>query len=282
MDNFSRSLEVPELSRSDFFGAKIAWPTINSAAAVLADAGSIGCIDLSKVRHMRPYQVAIAAALAEDHHIRGRPLGYQPPDDDSVREHLERLGLPGIVLQQPGDPATTRSTNLPIQVLRGRATESFGWDTTEALIRELEFDLAAGLQASIAEGINEMVLNAASHSDSAIGCVVVGQAFPKTRVLELAILDLGITIRGHLSSHAYPNLTDDAKAIELALTDGVTGTPKGSRNKFGEPNAGQGLASLHTFLAASGGDLSILSGSAIVCRNGQRGQKVHRLRCPPL
>jgi hypothetical protein len=83
--------------------------------------------------------------------------------------------------------------------------------------------------------------------------------------MEVAILDLGVTIRGHLS-RAYPDLADDALAIEKALQDGITGTM--GRNRFGEANSGAGLAALAQFLASTGGELAILSGSAIVSIDG--------------
>lgn len=281
MDNRPPFIVVPELSNSNFFRGGIACPTIRSAASLLAAAGSIEVIDLSKVRFMRPYQVAIVAALAEDQHLRGGALSYLPPEDDRAREHLVRLGLPGIILRTSDDGSVEqRTTNLPIRVLVGRPDLSFGWETTRVLTGGLGRDLPAGLECEIAEGIDEMVLNAATHSDSQIGCVVVGQAFPKTGVLEVTVLDVGVTIRGHLSkAPKHQDLSDDASAIERALEDGVTGTI--GRNRFGEPNSGAGFASLCRFLDATGGDVSILSGSAIVCRRARGSPRVQPLKCPP-
>jgi anti-sigma regulatory factor (Ser/Thr protein kinase) len=280
MENHPQSIVVPELSNSDFFNGRIAWPTIQSAANLLATAEPIEVIDLSKVRHMRPYQVAIVAAIAEDQHLRGLQVSYCPPDDSDAREHLNRLGLPEIVLRKYGGSLKQRPTNLPILVLKGRAEESFGYETTKALIRELGRDLPAGLEQKIAGCIDEMVLNAATHAESEIGCVVVGQAFPRTGKLEVAVLDLGVTIRGHLSKNPkHQDLSDDASAIERALEDGVTGTI--GRNRFGEPNSGAGFASLCRFLDATGGDVSILSGSAIVCRRARGAPRVQPLKCPP-
>jgi len=279
MENRPQSIVVPELSNSDFFHGRFAWLTIQSAANLLATAEPIGVIDLSKVRHMRPYQVAIVAAIAEDQHRRGLQVSYRPPDDSDAREHLDRLGLPEIVLGKCGGSLKQRSTNLPIQVLKSRAEVGFGTETTEILIGELGCDLPAGLKPDIAVGIDEMVLNAATHAESAIGCVVVGQAFPKTGVLEVAVLDLGVTIRGHLSKNPkHQDLSDDASAIKKALEEGVTGTV--GRNRFSEPNSGAGFFNLSDFLTATGGSLSILSGSAIVC-NLKGRQKVHQLKFPP-
>lgn len=280
MDNRPPSIVVPELSNSNFFGGGIACPTIRSAASLLAAAGSIEVIDLSKVRFMRPYQVAIVAALAEAQHIRGGAPSYLPPEDDRAREHLVRLGLPEIILRTSDGAVEQRTTNLPIRVLVGRPDLSFGWETTRVLTGGLGRDLPAGLEPEIAANIDEMVLNAATHSDSKIGCVVVGQAFPKTGVLEVAVLDLGMTIRGHLSqAPEHQDLSDDASAIERALEDGVTGTI--GRNRFGEPNSGAGFASLSRFLAATGGGLSILSGSAIVCTRAKGAPRIQPLKGPP-
>lgn len=119
------------------------------------------------------------AALAEDKHLRGGALSYLPPEDDRAREHLVRLGLSGIILRTSDGSVEQRTTNLPIRVLVGRPDMSFGWETTRVLTGGLGRDLPAGLEFEIAEGIDEMVLNSATHSDSQIGCVVVGRLFRK-------------------------------------------------------------------------------------------------------
>jgi hypothetical protein len=277
MPNDVRSLQVPDLANSSFCDGRIAWDLIRSAATLLDAGGAVDRIDLSRVRHIRPYEVAIVAGMALLSGRVGTVAEYVAPSEDGVREHLERLNLPERLGDTTPNQAERRATNLPIQVLEKRS-DSFGADVTDVLVAELGQELPGGLSASIAESIDEMALNALTHADSPVGCVVVGQAFPKTAVLEVAVLDLGVTIRGHLA-RAYPDLTNDTAAIQKAFEDGVTGTR--GRNRFNEPNSGAGLATLAEFLSATGGELAILSGSAIVCmdRSGRWG--THTLHGPP-
>jgi len=258
-----RSLHIPELANSHFSTGGIAWEMLQSAASLRKNGGEVDLIDLSDVRHMKPYGVAIVAAMAELSSLQGNPVTYLEPRDEQMRDHLTRLGLPAIVGQRDPTRVAPRTTNLPIRIEKTRS-DNTGSEVAEMLVRELGYDLPGGLEYQIAENIDEMVLNALTHSESEVGCVIVGQAFPQTSVLEVAILDLGITIPTHLG-RAVPGLPDDATAIEKAIEDGVTGTK--IRNRFGEPNSGAGLNNLAEHLAATGGELAILSGSAIVWMN---------------
>jgi len=255
-----RSLHVPQLANSDFSAGRIAWEMLQSAATLRMNGGVVDLIDLSDVRHMRPYGVAIVAAMAELSRLQGNPVTYLEPRDEAIRAHLTRLGLPTIVGQRDPTRVTPRTTNLPIRIEKTRS-DNTGSEVAEMLVRELGYDLPGGLEYQIAENIDEMVLNALTHSESEAGCVIVGQAFPQKSVLEVAILDLGITIPTHLG-RVLPGLPNDATAIEKAIEDGITGTK--DRNRFGEPNSGAGLNNLAEHLAARGGEMAILSGSGIV------------------
>lgn len=255
-----RSLHVPQLANSHFSTAGIAWEMLKSAASLRKNGGAVDLIDLSDVRHMRPYGVAIVAAMAELSNLRGNPVTYLEPRDGQIRDHLTRLGLPAIVGQHDRTSVAPRPTNLPIRIEKTRS-DSTGSEVVEMLVRELGYDLVGGLESDIAANIDEIVLNTHTHADSEVGCVIVGQAFPQNSVLEVAILDLGITIPTHLG-RVLPGLPDDATAIEKAIEDGITGTK--DRNRFGEPNSGAGLNNLAEHLAARGGEMAILSGSGIV------------------
>jgi hypothetical protein len=271
-----RSLHVPELANSHFSTGGIAWDMLKSAAILRQNGGAVDLIDLSDVRHMRPYGVAIVAAMAELSSLHGNPVTYLSPRDDQIRDHLARLGLPAIVGQHDPAMVAPRTTNLPIRIQKTRS-DTTGSEIAEMLVRELGYDLPGGLEYQIAENIDEMVLNALTHAESEVGCVIVGQAFPQTSVLEVAILDLGITIPTHLG-RAVPGLPDDATAIVKAIEDGVTGTK--DRNRFGEPNSGAGLYNLTAHLEATGGEMAILSGSAVVWMNSLGKWGRHELHGP--
>jgi len=255
-----RALQVPSLAKSHFSSGRIAWDMIKSASSLLEKGGGVDLIDLSELQHIRPYGIAIVAALAQMSRLQGTALEYREPIQEQSREHLARLGLPALMGHDQSSNIAPRSTNLPIRVLE-TLSEATGYEIAKLLIQELGQDLPGGVEPSIAENIDEMVRNVFTHAESAVGCVVVGQAFPQTSVLEVAVLDLGMTILTHLAGK-LPDLTDDAAAIKKAIEDGVTGTQ--GLNRFNEPNSGAGLSNLAQYLASTGGELAILSGSAIV------------------
>jgi len=275
-----QQLAIPYKSSSDFYGQRIAWDLIRSAAGLLEENRPCGTFDLSAVLHVKPYVVAIIAAMAKRNQLLGTSADYVEPTNQKAKEHLGRLGLPELLGSGTSIEVARRSTNLPIQLLQGLPAESVGWEAAELLEKELGCQLPAGTKPGITDCINEMVGNAAAHSGSKIGCVVVGQAFPASSRIDVAILDLGITIRGHLSMREeYSDLADDGEAILLAMQDGVTGV-KG-RDRFGETHSGAGLSELQRFVGNCGGAVAILSGSAIVCTDGSQPTKTHRLHGPP-
>ncbi|MCA9454850.1 MAG: hypothetical protein KC584_19805, partial [Nitrospira sp.] len=73
----------------------------------------------------------------------------------------------------------------------------------------------------------EVINNVFQHSQSPIGCFVCAQAYPKEDRMILSIVDFG---NGFLSSlsQAYLQLRSHAKAVELAIQEGVTS--KGMKN----------------------------------------------------
>lgn len=95
--------------------------------------------------------------------------------------------------------------------------------------------------------------------------------------LELAFADCGIGFRASLQKNPdlLGRVSDDAEALQLALTAGVSGTgPSHS-------NMGWGLKALIDFSDLLGGDLFLASGSAMLVRKTLVGQRTNRLRSIP-
>lgn len=111
--------------------------------------------------------------------------------------------------------------------------------------------------------LDEIISNALTHAESPIDCIVAGQAFDGTGKIEVAVLDLGQTIRGHLTKNPkYKHIETSRDAILKAMEDGVTGTPDGQRNRRGGQNSGAGLPFVRDYCTAGGGALTVLSGEA--------------------
>lgn len=178
--------------------------------------------------------------------------------DATAAQQLQGLGFEPALLSEEKSADRQRA-----QIVRsqGRPEEGFGWQTVQVLNQQIGSDLPANVQREIASSIDEIALNAATHADSPIGFVRVGAAFPHSHLIEVCVLDLGITIRSHLG-RVMTGIEDDVAAIREAIKDGTTGTV--GRNRWNEPNSGVGLHYVHDFLTQTKGALAILSGNAVV------------------
>ncbi|MEM8757232.1 MAG: hypothetical protein AAGF47_05565 [Planctomycetota bacterium] len=234
-------------------------------------------IDLSRCVHLKPYSVGCLCALGLLGREDGTPIELVLPEDAGCASHLRRLGLAQF-FEAEGEDADedddTRNTNLVAR----RVTKAWGQDARDIIELLAEHtSLAAGELADMETNLSEVIANALSHSDSPIDCVVVGQCFPGTNKIEVCVVDLGQTIRGHLTKNPkYADLSTDKAAIEAAVTDGVTGTPAGQKNKLGEPNSGSGLTNLRTYCESGRGELTVLSGNSwISYREGHEPSSNH-------
>jgi len=238
----------------DFRSGRLNWDVLNSAAAherVLP-----GLIDLSARRFLRPYSIACLCAIGARTEKRCKLV---PPKDAKCNEHLARLGVYDWFTLQGSTPSVDeRETNIVVEHLEDRPGSSA--DTViDLLLRDQT--ISAGEAPILKTHLDEMIRNALCHSESKVGCFVAGQLFPKTGRLELAIVDLGCTIPGHLCKNPKYAAIKPRDAIVVATQNGVTGTV--GLNRWKEPNSGAGLHSLRSFCESGRGELSIVSGPCI-------------------
>ncbi len=256
---------VPSLPSNDLAGGKIAWGLLKEVAAWLHQLRQVDEIDFAQTPILRPHAIALIVALAK--RLGGPSLRVVPPQDTAVRNHLLRLGVPESLGADWGQ-AGERPANVPIDILSNRPSPDFSYRVASLLAEGLPGGLPAGMTARIADSIDEVILNALAHAGSSIGCVVVGEAFPADQCIEVAIVDFGITIRGHLGRR-FPSLVTDEQAIQEAVKEGVSGTPPGAVNRLGDPNSGVGLSELRQFVESTASELAVLSGSSLL-RFGSR------------
>jgi hypothetical protein len=242
----------------DFPNGRLAWDILRHAAG--HNRQTPDHIDLRACVHLKPYSLACLAALGAKS---GGTTILSLPSDAACREHLIRLGIHRWFLTDPIEDVPDRPTNVPIQQLMN-APGTFA-DKAMALWEREIGGLPANMRQIFSSHLDEMIYNALGHSASSVGCFVVGQAFPKERFVDVSIVDLGITIRRSLVRNPlYAGVSDDRQAIELAIQEGVTGTPPGYNNLLGQPNSGSGLTELVRFCANGNGVLSIISGGSCV------------------
>lgn len=221
-------------------------------------------IDLSGCVHLKPYALACLCALGELGRHNGRPITLIEPGHEDCKSHLARLGVPSF-FDGDWESMEPRESNLQIR----RVEWPPGPTATEIVdLLAPRQDLPAGVYPEMVESLDEVITNALTHAESPVDCLVAGQAFPETKKVEIAVLDLGQTIRGHLTKHPdLHGIVDDEHAIKLAMQDGITGTPPGEKNVRGEDNSGAGLANLKAYCEAGGGEFTILSGDRwITCQ----------------
>jgi len=173
---------------------------------------------------------------------------------------VKRIGLPGFFSGYSGETFVKRSTNVVLRQL-DRAPGNFASEAMRVLTEQC--DLSPGTLPRLQNHLDEVILNALTHSESPVGAFVGGQGFPTNRRVDVAILDLGVTIRGHLSRNPrYGSFTNDAQAIIAATKEGVTGTV--GLNKWNEPNSGAGLTELREYAEQGHCELAVLSGGGLV------------------
>ena len=103
---------------------------------------------------------------------------------------------------------------------------------------------------------SELIRNVLEHANSKYGAIVCAQYYKKSNRIGIGIADAGIGLKAALSQ-SY-TVQDDNKAIQLALSPGITGT---TRKPGGtEQNAGFGLFLIKSIAFASSDFFMILSG----------------------
>lgn len=271
------NLKLAIRDKGDFEKGSVAWDVLNATARHRTQLPHI--VDLSESVHLKPYSVACLAAIGRK--TRGTAQ-LVLPTDRACRDHLLRMGLQKFFAPTPAladSDFVARGTNVVIRGLEAdrKPGNAFAEEVVGLLVDGNQHDLDLGQRADLENHVDEIVRNALTHSDSPIGCVVAGQLFPKERFVEAAVLDLGQTIRGHLSSREkYRAIENDTEAIVRATEDGVTGTE--GLNRWNEPNSGAGLTELRRFCESGRGHMTVLSGDAYACFGGNEGPKTNPFR----
>lgn len=256
----------------DFRKRRLAFDIMDLVAAC-ESLGLPSLVDLRHATHLRPYSIACLAAVGA--------LGEQAipavlPADEDCRQHLVRLGL-FKWFKADAPEVDQRDTNVPIRQLTTDALGTFSSDAMK-IWEAAVGGLTAGYRPRLEDHLDEIIGNAIYHAESPIGCMVAGQAFPKRQAVEVAVVDLGQSIRGHLSKHPqYTSIASDHDAIFTAVKEAVTGVV--GFGKYNEPHSGAGLHELRAFCGSGYGEMAIISGNAL-CVFGPNGTRTtsHTMR----
>lgn len=114
---------------------------------------------------------------------------------------------------------------------------------------------------ALSYAMREMIRNVVEHSGST-DLAYVAQFWPGTGKAEIAITDRGIGLARSLSSNPKIGSVNDDQALDLGVQPGVSSkTWRKQSSRSGWNNSGYGLYMVKGLCTASGGSLSIASGS---------------------
>ena len=104
---------------------------------------------------------------------------------------------------------------------------------------------------------SEIMNNVFAHAQSPVGGFIVGQVYPRKKVLRVCFADMGMGIRRSLTRNPeYRGIKSDTEAIELALEENVTSRPR--------EHSGLGLPAIADFVKSNEGLMTIISNRALV------------------
>jgi hypothetical protein len=169
--------------------------------------------------------------------------------DSKLREIFLRNGFLAFF----GHQRVTNHLHTTIQYLKlspkdGRFFSEYIRD--DLLNKEAMPAMSTRLKKKIFEGIYEIFINAAMHSETKEGIFTCGQFFPRKNVIEFMITDLGIGMRNRINRYLGVSFSA-VDAIEWAMAE--RNTTKSS------DSGGLGLAILKSFITMNKGKIQVIS-----------------------
>lgn len=222
-------------------------------------------IDLTNCEFLGHGAVALLGGSLRLLQDRGVRLAYLQPRKQAVWSNLERNGLARLF----GDKQALETGNtVPFRVdpLEDR----------EAILRYLKahwlgrdwIHVSDALRNAIVGKVWEIYANAFEHGRSQVGVFSCGQHYPRKKMLDLAVVDLGVGIPDNVRSFLRQPAMHDSDALRWAFAPGQsTGKSKIAR--------GLGLDLLTQFVKLNQGQLTVFSGSGYVVANSD-GVEYHQ------
>lgn len=245
--------EVVAVSPGTLDGARAARTRLTARTTTL---------DLSRTTFVKPGGATLLAAQIDAFCGTGRTLKVIAPRDYNTSNYLARIHFAHLLedLDCTHTFPTVRENDLGHDLVPLTRVTS-GADANALAAAALAFASPHDEDAAqtLCQAIGEAGENVACHSGARAG-FVSAQRFPIDGRFEFAVADAG---HGLLHTLRAVGATDHASAIDLALTEGVSGTMK--------KNRGLGLPSIRSSVANHlNGHLGLLSGDAVANIYGQR------------
>lgn len=202
---------------------------------------------------VHPANLVLAAALAiKVGKNKTKITGIVP----ETGRYLDRMGLYDLTHTQSPFTYTKKEESgrfVPIKIIKTAEDQSHFIADMVPLLH-----LSEGNAVIVKYIIGELVRNVLEHSQAADGAIVSAQYYKKTNRVSIGICDTGIGIWGSMQTHWKP--LNDAQAIDLALSPGITGTTR--KEGGSSENAGAGLFFIKSIAKITRNYFSIYSGTS--------------------
>jgi hypothetical protein len=202
-------------------------------------------VDLSQLLFATPLDLVALACLltsAGD----GAGVTLIPPVDAQVSNYLQRMDLPGsfdgrVVISPAFVPETPRDeTPSLIELTRVRSLQDVQ-PIIDRLMPKLATVLPAAACGHVFQIISELLENAATHGESAVGSFIAAQYYTGATSgmppgFWIGVADAGVGFRAHMARKAEYRDLDSIEAIRIASQPGFSSSD--------DPSRGLGLASV--------------------------------------
>ncbi len=215
------------------------------AAALARNSGQAIAVDCTLVQWIDANIAAALRALNSQAREAGGAVRFMNLNP-RVRNVLARNGFLDNAVA-PG------KTTVPLKEFELSDAKEFASYTTQQLGAQDIPEMSEGLRKKFFEGIDELFNNASIHSRSRGRVFACGQAYPKKRVLDFSIVDLGVGFRRNVEDY-LDEPTTGAEAIQWAME-------KENTTRSGDIPGGLGLKILKSFVELNEGRLTVFSDS---------------------
>lgn len=222
---------------------------------------------------VHPANLVLAAALAIKVGKNNATITGAVPD---TGRYLDRMGLYELTRTPSPFTYTKKEESgrfVPIKVIKTAEDQSHFIADMVPLLHLSEENAVI-----VKYIIGELVRNVLEHSHAPSGAIVSAQYYKKTNRVSIGICDTGVGVWGSMQAHWKP--LNDAQAIDLALTPGITGTTR--KEGGSSENAGAGLFFIKSIAKITRNYFTIYSGtSAYTLLKYDKRVKTPRLYADP-
>jgi len=225
----------------------------------LDDPPSPVILHIRRGTHVAPWAATLFGAYAIWlKEVRKKEVYLDYDEETYVGGFLEKIGLPQLL------GLKVKASDIDDQNIFPLTRISESKDIAKAatsLVDMLEIG-DVEIEGAVKYSIVELLRNVVQHSRSRIGGVVSAVYFPKSKLVDVVVADIGCGLRASLRE-AYQEINSDQKAIRFAIQPHVSGTFHSGAYQAMKDNAGLGLFFIKEIASRASGGFFLGSGSML-------------------